>query len=71
MGISGQGTLALALVKGSGQRQPETMLLLWAEFPETLVSTVHAWEVALEMLGFSILWFSFPTSGQLELGRVP
>lgn len=56
MGISGQGALALTLVKGSGERQPEKMLLLWAEFPETLLSTVLPWEVALEMLRFSLLW---------------
>lgn len=51
MGISGQG--ALALVKGSGERQPEKMLLLWTEFPETLLSTVLPWEVGLEMLGYN------------------
>lgn len=36
VGISGQG--ASALVKGSGERQPEKMLLLWEEFPGTLAS---------------------------------
>lgn len=51
MGISGQG--ALALVKGSGERQPEKMLVLWVEFPETLLSTVLPWEVGLEMLGYN------------------
>ena len=51
MGISGQG--ALALVKGSGERQPEKMLLLWTEFPETLLSTALPWEVGLEMLGYN------------------
>ena len=39
----------MALVKGSGERQPEKMLVLWAEFPETLLSTVLPWEVGLEM----------------------
>lgn len=43
----------MALVKGSGERQPEKMLVLWAEFPETLLSTVLPWEVGLEMLGYN------------------